>query len=74
MEKPHDESLLRLIDIVGDKKRGIPPRISVSKTTWLNGVKQGIFPAPVRLGPRMAFWRLSDIQTLISKMTTRPAV
>lgn len=58
---------LRLYQIVGDRKKGIPPIIPVGRTTFLNGVKSGIYPAPVKYG-RSVFWKTEDIRALIKSM------
>jgi hypothetical protein len=42
-----------------------PPLIPVSKSTWWEGVKQGRYPRPVKLGPRVTAWRVEDIRRLI---------
>jgi prophage regulatory protein len=41
--------------------------IPVSKSTWWAGVKDGRFPKPVKLGPRITAWRVEDIRELIAK-------
>ncbi len=56
---------LRLADILGSKKAGIPPMIPVSRATWYAGVADGRFPKPVKLGPRLSMWREEDIQRLV---------
>lgn len=56
---------LRLTQIVGDKKAGIPAIIPVSKSTWWQGVKSGRYPAGVKLGPRITAWRVEDIRALV---------
>lgn len=38
--------------------------IPVSRATWWQGVREGRFPKPVRLGGITA-WRMSDIEKLI---------
>lgn len=38
----------------------------VSKSTWWAGVKSGIYPQPVKLGPKMTAWRIEDIRNLIA--------
>lgn len=43
----------------------IHPLIPVSKSHWWDGVKRGIYPAPVHLGPRITVWRAADIRALI---------
>ncbi len=37
----------------------------VSRTSWLNGVKEGKYPAPVRLGERTVAWRAEEIRALL---------
>lgn len=39
----------------------------VSRSAWYRGVKAGIYPAPVPLGPRTAAWRVEDIRALIER-------
>lgn len=58
---------LRLKQIVGDKKTGIPAVIPVSKSTWWKGVAEGRYPQPVKLSERCTAWRVSDIMALIEK-------
>ena len=41
--------------------------IPVSKSTWWAGVRQGRYPAAVRLGPRVTAWRVADIRALIEQ-------
>lgn len=38
--------------------------IPVSKSTWWQGVKDGRFPKPQKLGPRTTVWRVEDIRAL----------
>jgi predicted DNA-binding transcriptional regulator AlpA len=40
--------------------------MGIGKTTWWNGIKNGRYPKPVKLGPRMAAWRVEDIRALIA--------
>lgn len=57
---------LRLRQIIGSPKIGIPPLIPVSKSTWWAGVRSGRYPKPVRtLGPHITAWRIEDIRALI---------
>lgn len=39
--------------------------IPISKSTWWQGVRDGRFPKPVRLGPKTTAWRVSDIRDFI---------
>jgi prophage regulatory protein len=41
--------------------------IPVSKSTWWAGIKDGRFPKPVKLGPRITAWRVDDIRALIER-------
>lgn len=38
--------------------------IPVSKSTWWQGVKDGRFPKPLKLGPRTTVWKAEDIRAL----------
>ncbi len=53
--------LLRLSEIV--RPNGILP---ISKSTWWAGVASGRYPKPVKLGPRITAWRVSDIAQLLN--------
>jgi prophage regulatory protein len=58
---------LRLTQIVGNKKAGIPAIFPVSKSTWWQGVKSGRYPQPVKLSERCTAWRVEDILALIEQ-------
>ena len=60
---------LRLRQIIGSKKQDIPAIIPVGRTTWLEGVKNGDYPQPVRLSVRTVAWRVEDILTLIDQLS-----
>lgn len=38
--------------------------IPVSRSSWWQGVKDGRFPKPMKLGPRTTVWRVEDIRAL----------
>ena len=38
----------------------------VSKSTWWAGVKDGRYPQPVKLGPKITAWRVEDVRALIA--------
>ena len=43
--------------------------IPVSKSTWWQGVKDGRFPQPQKLGPRTTVWKAEDIRALFDGHT-----
>lgn len=53
--------LLRIGDIIAPHGP-----IPVGKSTWWEGVKQGRFPQPFKLGPRITVWRCEDIEDLLT--------
>lgn len=63
------EGFVRLRQIIGDPKRGIPAIIPVSRATWWAGVKTGRFPAGVLLGPRTRAWSVESIRALIASIS-----
>jgi prophage regulatory protein len=70
MYKLPQTGYVRLPQIVGNPKAEppIPAIIPVGKSTWWQGVKDGRFPKPVKLGPRTTAWRVEDIRALIENM------
>lgn len=67
-----ETGLVRLSQILGDKKKGIPPIIPVSKSTWWEGVKSGRFPQPIKLGERTTCWDVQDIRQIIKRTPAIP--
>jgi prophage regulatory protein len=67
MHQLPETGFLRLPQIIGDTKAKppIPPIIPISKSTWWQGVRDGRYPQPVRLG-RCTTWRIEDIKNLIA--------
>ena len=45
--------------------------IPVGKSSWWEGVKSGIYPQPVKLGPRTTAWRVGDILDLIDQLNAQ---
>ena len=41
--------------------------IPVSRSTWWAGIKTGRFPKPVKLGPRITAWNVSEVRALIER-------
>lgn len=39
----------------------------ISKSALYDGIRKGLYPAPVKLSERTAAWRVEDIRALISK-------
>lgn len=65
-----DFGFLRLPQIVGDPKRGLPPIIPVSRSTWWSGVRSGRFPkAHKPFGPGVTVWSAADIRKLVESTT-----
>ena len=42
--------------------------IPVSRSGWWAGVKEGRYPAPVKLSTRCVVWRSADIRALIASL------
>ena len=54
------DRLIRVNSIVG--KNGILP---ISKATFWASVKSGRFPKPIKLGPNITCFKLSEIEALV---------
>mgnify|MGYP001002064295 CR=1 FL=1 len=51
------KSLLKLKEALAE--------VRVSRSTWYAGIKEGIYPPPVKIGKRAVAWRKADIEKLI---------
>jgi prophage regulatory protein len=60
---------VRLPQIIGDSKRGIPGVLPIGRTTFLTGIKEGKYPKPVKLGKRSVAWRVEDIRALLESFS-----
>ena len=54
---PNRERLLRIREVL--------ERLPISRTSLYDGIKVGLYPAPVRIGKRTVAWRESEIDRLI---------
>lgn len=59
---------LREKQILGCRKEGIPAIIPISRTSWWNGVKSGIYPQPIKLSARTTVWRAEDIRAFLETL------
>jgi prophage regulatory protein len=41
----------------------------VGKSTWWAGVKNGRYPKPCKLSPRITAWRVEDIRALLDELS-----
>lgn len=62
------DRFLRVWQVIGDQQRGIPGLFPVSRSQWWQGVKDGRYPAGVKLSARVTAWRESDVQRLIETL------
>jgi predicted DNA-binding transcriptional regulator AlpA len=53
-----DDTLLRLSQVL--------QLVPVARSTWWDGVKEGRYPKPVRIGARAVAWRVRDLRALIA--------
>jgi len=54
---PKRECLLRIREVL--------QRLPISRTSLYDGIKVGLYPAPVRIGKRTVAWRESEIDRMI---------
>jgi prophage regulatory protein len=54
-------ALLRVEQIVGNPKKGIPGLVPVCAATWWRWVKDGRVPAGRKLGPHVTAWPLEVV-------------
>jgi predicted DNA-binding transcriptional regulator AlpA len=62
-----ESGFVRLKQILGDRKAEppIPAIMPIGKTQWWEGIREGKYPQPLKLGPKTTVWRVEDIRALI---------
>lgn len=45
--------------------------MKVSKSHWYYGIKDGLYPSPVKIGARKVAWRTSDITKLVNSFKSK---
>ena len=58
------QKLLRLPDVLAI--------VPVARSSWYQGVRDGVYPKPVRISARSVAWLSSDIRRLIQDLTNTP--
>jgi predicted DNA-binding transcriptional regulator AlpA len=71
----HDNTLLRLKDIIGDRKAHPPTRglLPMGASTWWQLVQNRVAPKPLKLG-RASYWRARDVHALIERLDRDGAI
>ena len=63
-----EDRLLRIEDIIGDPESGKEPLIPVKRSTWWKGVRDGVFPQPLKILPQITVWKAEDILEYIQSV------
>jgi prophage regulatory protein len=66
-----ETGFVRLHQIIGCRKRGTPGVLPIGRTSFLNGVKSGKYPKPIKLGERSVAWRVEDIRALVNSISAQ---
>ena len=61
-------ALLRLRQIIGDPRHGVPGLLPVGKTQLYALIKRGEFPSPTKVGAS-SFWKHRDVLDAIAKLS-----
>lgn len=61
------EGFVRLKQIIGDPRKGIPAVIPVSQATWFRGVASGKYPQGELHGERIRIWKVEEIRALVAR-------
>ena len=70
-----DNRFYRLSELAGKPKEKppVPGKIPAGASTIWLWVSQGLFPRPVKLGPRTTAWRGSDLNQWAESLTSNKA-
>ncbi len=61
---------LKIDQIIGSRKKSIPPLIPISRSAWYRGVNSGQFPPKIKIGCSTV-WKVEDIIDLIEQLNNQ---
>ena len=67
-QKQAESSVKRLLRI-----KEVLARLSISRSSFLEGCRTGRFPQPIKIGPRTTVWKAEDIDAFIENLGTQGA-
>lgn len=67
------QEFYRIWHIIGDRNRRLLPILPISRATWYRGVRNGIFPKPIRLSSGVSAWSATDIKHLCQQLKGQTA-
>ena len=59
---------LRAADIIGDRKKGIPAILPISRSTFWARVKSGEYPKGVLLSENIRAWPVSEVRQMVADL------
>ena len=62
-QKQVESSIKRLLRI-----KEVLARLSISRSSFLEGCRTGRFPQPIKIGPRTTVWKAEDIDAFIENL------
>ena len=62
-QKQLESSVKRLLRI-----KEVLARLSISRSSFLEGCRTGRFPQPIKIGPRTTVWKAEDIDAFIENL------
>ena len=69
LKKATADGFYKIGDIVRTKATRGEAILPIGRTTWLNGINDGLFPKPVKL-LGINVWRKSDIHDLLDRIAS----
>lgn len=64
--------LIRMRDLLGDRKKGYIGIVPFSEATLWQRVKDGTFPAPIKISANISAWRIEDIRAWLDAQGNDP--
>ena len=70
MDTINPQKFYRLFEVIGDRSQHPPLQglIPVSRSTWYQGIRDGVFPEPIKISERITAWRGQDLLQLVGEL------
>jgi prophage regulatory protein len=65
-----ESGYVRVSQLLGCRRRGLVPILPVSRSGLYAWIRDGRWPAPIRIGPKVIAWKASVVREALDGMAT----
>ncbi len=64
-----ESGYVRVSQLLGCRRRGLVPILPISRSGLYAWIRQGRWPAPIRIGPKVIAWPAAQVRAALEEMS-----